>query len=67
VNFKAEADVAFSGGEDTEINGVRQSLEKIILEFSVVLVGGVDGAVDGTGIEAQLNEPQNPSEHSWSS
>jgi len=28
-----------------------------------VLVGGIDGAVNGPGIEAQLDEPQNRSEH----
>jgi len=37
--FQGKADVAFFGGEDTKIYGIRQSLKKIILDFSVVLVG----------------------------
>jgi hypothetical protein len=45
--FQSKADVAFFGGKNTEVNGVRQSLEEIILEFSVILVGRVDRAIDG--------------------
>ncbi len=65
--FQSKADVALFGSEEVKINGIGQSLKKIILDLSVVFVGGVDGAVDGAGVEANSIKPRTAPSTCWSS